>query len=31
MRAILDADVAIKTGHMDDTTALDLLITALCA
>jgi DNA polymerase-3 subunit delta len=29
--ALLDADVAIKTGRMDDVTALDLLVAALCA
>lgn len=29
--AILDADVAIKTGKMDDVTALDVLVAAFCS
>lgn len=29
--ALLEADLAIKTGRMDDTTALDVLVAALCA
>jgi DNA polymerase-3 subunit delta len=29
--ALLDADVAIKTGKMDDVTALDLVVAAMCA
>lgn len=29
--ALLDADLAIKTGRLDDVTALDLLVAALCS
>ncbi|GIV84550.1 MAG: DNA polymerase III subunit delta [Candidatus Roseilinea sp.] len=29
--ALLEADFAIKTGRMDDVTALDMLVAALCA
>lgn len=29
--ALLNADVAIKTGRMDDVTALDLVVAAMCA
>lgn len=29
--ALLEADLAIKTGRMDDVTALDVLVAALCA
>jgi DNA polymerase-3 subunit delta len=29
--ALLDADIAIKTGRMDDVTALDLVVAAMCA
>jgi DNA polymerase-3 subunit delta len=28
--ALLDADIAIKTGAMDENTALDLVVAALC-
>ncbi len=31
MNALLDADIAIKTGRMDEGAALDVLIAALCA
>jgi DNA polymerase III subunit delta len=31
MQALLEADIAIKTGRMDENTALDVLIAALCA
>jgi DNA polymerase-3 subunit delta len=30
MHALLEADIAIKTGRMDENTALDVLIAALC-
>lgn len=30
MSALLDADIAIKTGRMDDTTALDVVVAAMC-
>lgn len=31
LEALLDADIAIKTGRMDDVTALDLVVAALCS
>lgn len=31
LSALLDADIAIKTGTLDDVTALDLVVAALCA
>jgi DNA polymerase-3 subunit delta len=31
LATLLDADIGIKTGKLDDVTALDLVVTALCS